>query len=427
MDVAGLLDDMKERVRTRGATPFVGGGMQGSFLRGLLGLDPAEESTQAQVRAYQTGQALSNSPTPLALAGITSASAVKLGKMSKDQFLGTPKIVSKKDAAALKPRALKGIESEAEIVPFMGGKYTARYTPDGAAVYDGDKVIASYNFGDTLVVDPKYRKQGIGEELVYQQRTFFPEPAKASTRNVVSQRIQENVWNRIQNDLSDPSKTVPSPTVSRSLLEQAPQAQALEIARQNAVKMLGLPESNTAMDRAAALGFTPAYHGTNDVIEVMDRSFAGAKTGNPTTGLGISVATNPGEASRYTKDFGAHGTPNVMPLMIRKGKVYDMPYNELNSFAMGLFNAPGKTPKERYLNAQKEAVARADQLRSEGYDTVRAFTGKLHEEVFVPDPARIRSRFAAFDPARINDKDLLASLAAFGVGLPVLGLLAEEE
>ena len=32
-----------------------------------------------------------------------------------------------------------------------------------------------------------------------------------------------------------------------------PQEKALETARQNAVKMLGLPESNTAMDRARAL------------------------------------------------------------------------------------------------------------------------------------------------------------------------------
>lgn len=204
-------------------------------------------------------------------------------------------------------------------------------------------------------------------------------------------------------------------------LRRAPRDEALEVARQNAVKMLGLPENNTAMDRARALGFTPAYHGTNDVIEVMDRSFAGAKTGNPTTGLGISVATNPAEASRYTKDFGAHGTPNVMPLMIRKGEVYDMPYNELNSFAMGLFNAPGKTPKERYLNAQKEAVAKADQLRSEGYDTIRAFTGKPHEEVFVPDPARIRSRFAAFDPARVNENDLLGRADPRLLGLIAAG------
>lgn len=196
-----------------------------------------------------------------------------------------------------------------------------------------------------------------------------------------------------------------SRAVSKAL--RAPRDEALEVARKNAVKMLGLPENNTAMDRARAMGFTPAYHGTNDVIEVMDRSFAGAKTGNPTTGLGISVATNPGEASRYTKDFGSHGTPNVMPLMIRKGEVYDMPYNELNSFAMGLFNAAGKTPKEKYLNAQKEAVARSDELKSAGYDTVRAFTGKPHEEIFVPDPSRIRSRFAAFDPARINENDLL--------------------
>ena len=46
-------------------------------------------------------------------------------------------------------------------------------------------------------------------------------------------------------------------------IKAAPQSEALEIARKNAVKMLGLPENNTAMDRARAMGFdTPAYHGT---------------------------------------------------------------------------------------------------------------------------------------------------------------------
>jgi len=37
-------------------------------------------------------------------------------------------------------------------------------------------------------------------------------------------------------------------------LRAAPRDEALETARKNAVKMLGLPENNTAMDRAQALG-----------------------------------------------------------------------------------------------------------------------------------------------------------------------------
>lgn len=86
MDIAGLLDDMKERVRTRGATPLVGGGLLGSFTRGLLGLDPSEEdgkfSQDMMLKAYQTGQALSNTPTPLALA-VAPAALVKGAKSAK--------------------------------------------------------------------------------------------------------------------------------------------------------------------------------------------------------------------------------------------------------------------------------------------------------------------------------------------------------
>jgi GNAT superfamily N-acetyltransferase len=82
----------------------------------------------------------------------------------------------------------------------MGGKYSVKMSEDGAAVFDGDKVVASYNFGDTLVVNPKYRKRGIAEELVYQWRSRYPDVAKAKTRTKVSQNVQEKVWERIQNE-----------------------------------------------------------------------------------------------------------------------------------------------------------------------------------------------------------------------------------
>jgi ribosomal protein S18 acetylase RimI-like enzyme len=132
---------------------------------------------------------------------ITPETAPLLAAMTKEQFLGKPKIVGKSDAKDLRPIQIKSLENMPEE-PFLGGKYQAKYAPNGAVVLDNGKPIASYTFGDTLVVAPKYRKQGIGEELVYQQRTYFPGEAKASTRNKVSQKIQENVYNRIQNDLS---------------------------------------------------------------------------------------------------------------------------------------------------------------------------------------------------------------------------------
>lgn len=114
----------------------------------------------------------------------------------RERFLGKPKITSDANARDLVPRAYESVKSEASV-PFDGG-YTAKYSPHGAAVFDGDKVIASYNNGDTLVVDKKYRDQGIAKELVYQWRTRYPDAPPAKTRTKASQAIQEKVWDRIK-------------------------------------------------------------------------------------------------------------------------------------------------------------------------------------------------------------------------------------
>lgn len=178
----------------------------------LLMLSPSGAGAKTAAKGIQSGaKALSPQAERLLMDfmqkqgglkyAITPETYMPLKQMSRQEFLGSPKIVGKSDAADLRPNFLKSTES-APLVPFMDGKYQARYSKNGATVFDGDKVIASYNFGDNLVVDPKYRKKGIAEELVYQQRTYFPEPAKARTRNKVSQKIQENVYDRIQRDLS---------------------------------------------------------------------------------------------------------------------------------------------------------------------------------------------------------------------------------
>jgi hypothetical protein len=120
--------------------------------------------------------------------------------MTREQFLGEPMISRRSNAAELRPKAFKFLD-DVEAEPFLNGEYTAKYHKDGAAVFDGDKVIASYNFGNTLVVDKKYRKQGIAEELVYQWRTRNPNATPAPVRTTVSQHIQEMVWTRIQREM----------------------------------------------------------------------------------------------------------------------------------------------------------------------------------------------------------------------------------
>lgn len=121
--------------------------------------------------------------------------------MTRDEFIGQPKITKNANAAELRPRALT-TTVDAEPVPLSvnGRDYVARFSPDGAAIYDGDTVIASYNFGDTLAVDKAHRGGGIAKELVYEWRTRYPAPATAAHRTKASQAIQEKVWDRIQRE-----------------------------------------------------------------------------------------------------------------------------------------------------------------------------------------------------------------------------------
>lgn len=119
--------------------------------------------------------------------------------LTKDEFLGKPAITTNANAKFLKPSELTTLK-EIEPEPFLKGKYKAKFNEDGAVVFDEDKIIASYHFGDTLVVDKKYRGLGIAKELVYQWRKRYPDVARASSRTRASQAIQKSVWDRIQDE-----------------------------------------------------------------------------------------------------------------------------------------------------------------------------------------------------------------------------------
>lgn len=133
---------------------------------------------------------------------------------TREQFLGKPKITTDSNSSTLVPKVLPAVEGQ-EAVPFSAGKgLTAKYHEYGAAVFDGDKVIASYNFGDTLVVDKKYRRKGIAAELVYQWRMRNPNEKTATNRTKKSQALQEKVWDRIEREMSGPLLFQGGPEIS---------------------------------------------------------------------------------------------------------------------------------------------------------------------------------------------------------------------
>ena len=161
-----------------------------------------------------------------------------------------------------------------------------------------------------------------------------------------------------------------SMAVQRSL-SSAPRDDALEIARQNAVKMLGLPEANTAMDRAKAMGFDvdfPVWRGD-------------------TTRLPIE---------RLNADF----------LVDKKG----------------YFFTPDKQYAEGY-GKPYEYFLKLDDVLYENPLTKQIspmdFIPRKNDEFFLPvgKEASARRKSAVFDPARAKEADLLAGIGTVGAGL----------
>ena len=324
-------------------------------------------------------------------------------KLSKQEFLGKPRITKNANAADLKPIELTTLK-DVEPQPFMGGKYQIKMNEDGAVVLDKGKPIASYNFGDTLVVDKPYRKSGLAQELVYEWRTSFPAPAVAEERTKASQAIQEKVWERIQNE-------------KRSLPEQSPYPQqaALDLAQQRAALPvdqggLGLPVNNTPEMRAQAMGFdVNAYHGTasKDIQKFMPEGGTpeGEKTlewyknrqaqNEPVGYMAFRGGSFFSPKPEYAGSYAPEGTGVVYPVKLRMDNPLSLLPNVQGRYSAT--NAPD-------INKTIDAMILQDSI------------DRSINEIAIIDPAQIRSRFAAFDPFR---KDV-ATATAMGVALPDL-------
>ena len=212
-----------------------------------------------------------------------------------------------------------------------------------------------------------------------------------------------------------------------------PRQAALDTAQKNAALPieeggLGLPKDNTPEMREKAMGFIDAYHGTTQ----------GARKEQLRDAEGWSdvwATDNPRVANTYATGRPQFGRPEgqaVLPLSVRleNPMVIDAPYgSSWRQIDTALPNDPEVLP---YSTDMLSEIA-----KKQGYDSLLvknvfdvgggriprsekgqdALTGTTYA---IFNPAQVRSRFAAFDPMRKNDKDLLA-------GVLPLGLLADEE
>lgn len=213
-------------------------------------------------------------------------------------------------------------------------------------------------------------------------------------------------------------------------VKAAPRDEALETARKNGVKMLGLPENNTAMDRARALGFVDErlLHGTvNDfpAFKVSERSNVYATDATPIADIYANAA------GRHKALREVNAGPNVMPLMYR-GKLLEVSDQGPTGGGWLSDNLAAALGTEPRRNLVKE-------VPSKGYSGIKVtdmddLGGRQSQYVF-PDPTVLRSRFAAFDPARVNENDLLGAadptllaILAAGTAAPVgYGLLTSNK
>jgi hypothetical protein len=193
-----------------------------------------------------------------------------------------------------------------------------------------------------------------------------------------------------------------------------PQQAALDTAQKNAALPiseggLGLPPSNTPMDRAKAMGFeTDVYHGTR-------KDFRAFNENQP-----MFASDDPNIANLYGNA--------IYPLKLRgtELQVSDIANQQSGKFAENLSKKLGVYDSNNpLLNSDINERELINLLPERGIDRLRVTDmsdmGGIQTQFAVPAGSNmIRSQFAAFDPMRRNESDILAGL------LPA-SLLADPE
>ena len=171
-----------------------------------------------------------------------------------------------------------------------------------------------------------------------------------------------------------------------------------------------MPRARLPMDAAArseradAMGFykNPVYHGTalegGKPFSAFDLARGGHASGSQAARLGVSASMRPDVANEFATLAASRGTgdPAVMPLRYRSER-------------RGVLTLDGSESNQAVAATVQEAF-------SSGYDSVvfrnyRGPTGQgePRDIVMVKDPAQLRSVNAAFDPAKRDSSDLMAS------------------
>ena len=201
---------------------------------------------------------------------------------------------------------------------------------------------------------------------------------------------------------------------------------------------LGLPANNMPMDRAKAMGWdTPAYHATDADIKAFDPLKHGLASGHASANIpGTWVSGKPQVANIFAaKDvrddypiarYGNKGgglksivpynykeNANIMPLIIRSGEnMQTMKAGEGQRLIFGGKGDDWRDTGEDFVKRYKE-LASPDVLKIKGHPLSELeFRANQY---LLKNPSDIRSRFAAFDPFRRHEADILAGVGIGGM------------
>lgn len=447
--IMGLLADRLKKAQQFGAKPFGYENPPVEMLMNLLGV-PAVQQTMERM-AYgeplTTGSGMTTKPRSEAIeAAMTLLPAsASLAKATKGLPVGASieKVgkfdIVKRDASDIFGEGAQRIRY---IDPKSNGQIEILARQDGTA-----SVLS-------LEVPEKFRGQKIGESLQKQVLQDFPDmqgQVSSKAAATTAYRLGRRPVDMPNATLKDVHKMIDEDSsvnlISSQMQERInpsasyPQQEALDTAQRNAALPveeggLGLPKDNTPEMRAEAMGYkTPAYHGTTvweaedgrklGDIEAFNRlastEIVGRKPSIDQMGIWASDRPDASGAGMYSGSQGA-----IYPLMLRmenpKATSFEQMARTASNLSSGKVLSATEVPKVSDVEPYRQL------LKEQGFDSLmlRAKEGSPYTEFadqtgyVLLEPSQVRSRFAAFDPKRRNEADILA-------GVLPLGLLADEE
>jgi hypothetical protein len=368
--IMGLLADRLKKAQQFGTKPFGYNNPPVEMLMNLLGV-PAVQQTMERM-AYgeplTTGSGMTTKPRPEAIeAAMTLLPAsVGLAKATKGLPVG----------ASIKPINLEKGIYKADLT--MEEMLKVRDIPTVERVQKSLELVGEKQF--EKMVEAQFKKY----------KPSSPEQEAMLVESVTLQII---------------GKAERSPFPRQEALDTAQRNAALPVEEGG----LGLPKDNTPEMRAEAMGFdTNVYHGSR-------KDFTSFRDDQP-----VFVAENPDIAKLYGNI--------IYPLKLRGEQlnVSDLSDKGSGYFAENLSKKLGLSNQEDLLkNSDIRERELINAIKDRGFDRLKitdmSDMGGVQTQYAIPaNSSNIRSRFAAFDPMRRNEPDILA-------GVLPLGLLADEE